>query len=109
MNYCVKGHRVPDENLTCPECASARREQGLHEIQAEFLRKVVGGAFGYTLRVAKLPEKHVLMYTSYTRTFCGRELKAKPQISYQPYDAEALARVCAGCRIEIQRALQEVE
>ena len=106
MNYCDRGHFIPNANLTCPECAAARSERALREMQVEFLRKAVSGSIGYTLRVARGGDRHVLMYSSYTKTFCGHELKSKPQITYEPYSIDALSRVCSGCRVEIKRALE---
>jgi hypothetical protein len=108
MRHCAQGHFIPEDKLTCPECATARGEEAFHSLQLEFLRKAADGEHNYTLRVAKGPDRHVLMYTSWVRTFCGQELKTKPQIAYEALDANALSRVCAGCRIEITRALQEV-
>ena len=109
MSKCAKGHFIPDKALTCPDCATERAKPGMQAFQAAFLRKAADGVPNYTLRVARGSERHVLMYMSYTQTFCGRELKSKPQIAYEPLDADVLSRVCAGCRIEIKRALQEAE
>jgi hypothetical protein len=107
MNYCPKGHSIPDNALACPDCAMARGDEALYNLQLEFLRKAASGEVNYTLRVAKGADRHVLMYTSYTRTFCGRELKGKPRIGYEPYSADALSHVCTGCRIALTSALKE--
>jgi len=108
MNYCAKGHFIPNANLACPQCATERGEEAFRELQVEFLRKAANGEPNYTLRVARGGERHVLMYTSFTKAFCGKDLKAKPQIAYEPLGPDTLSKVCAGCRVEIKRALQEV-
>jgi hypothetical protein len=107
MNYCPKGHFIPDSALTCPRCATERGEAGMRALQLEFLRKAVSGDFSYTLRIARGNERHVLLYTSYSRAFCGKELGVRVQIAYEPYSDQTLAKICVGCRIAIASAVQE--
>ena len=109
MNYCQQGHFVPETFLTCPQCAADRSNAAFHDLQLEFLRKVVSGEAGYALRVTRTPQKHVLMYTSYFKTFCGQELATEHQIAYKPYSTDMLFSVCAGCRAAIESAIQEVQ
>lgn len=105
---CRNGHTVPDNVLICPACLAGRSDHALRELQIEFLRKVARGEFSYALRVAKGKERHVMMYGSWTRAFCGKELQAKPPITYEPYTDQTLEKVCAGCRIAIASVMQEV-
>ena len=107
MNDCLKGHHIPENALTCPTCARERGEAAFRDLQVEFLRKAASGEFSYALRVAKGVDRHVLMYSSYTRAFCGQELTGKPQIQYAPYNADTLVGICAACRTEIARVLEE--
>jgi hypothetical protein len=104
---CAKGHLMADSAIACPACAAVRAEAALRELQVEFLRKTLNGEFSYALRIAKGIDRHVLMYSSHTRTFCGRDLEHRPKIDYQPYSAEAFGKICAGCRIEIARLVAE--
>lgn len=104
---CPKGHYIPDDSLVCPMCAARKAEAAMHALQLEFLRKAVNHESNYTLRVAKLPQRHVLQYSSYTRTFCGQELAAAPTIKYEPYETDTLLKVCAGCRAAIAAAVEE--
>jgi hypothetical protein len=109
---CVKGHTVPDSHMVCPACTAQAGAEGFRGLQAEFLRKAAKGEWSYSLRVAfrvaKDDPRHVLMYLSPTRTFCGRELEQRPQIKYEHYNEETLAKVCAGCRMEIASIMREV-
>jgi hypothetical protein len=107
MNRCPKGHFIPDNALACPTCAAERGEESFRRLQLEFLRKAVRGDFNYTLRIAKGSGQHVLMYSSYTRTFCGQELSVRLQIAYEPYSVDTLAKICSGCRIAITSAVKE--
>jgi hypothetical protein len=108
---CAKeGHFIPDKALSCPDCAKERDQQALQDAQLEFLRRTVRGDFNYTLRVIKDRDRHVLMYTSYKRTFCGQHLESKPPyIEYEPYNADTLSKVCAGCRVAIASMVREIE
>ena len=96
---CPKGHIVPDESITCPLCARDRCESALLALQAVLLRKVAEKRMGYSLLVTKTHEQHVLMYSLVwpdLRTFCGANLRTKPQIKALPYhDLELL---CPACR-----------
>ena len=109
MNYCSKGHFIPNNVLTCPTCTTEASDEALRGMQVEFLRKAKGGDVNYTLRVARGGDRHVLMYSSFTRTFCGKELKSKPRIGYELFTSEALSNICSGCRVEIKRALEGVQ
>ena len=104
---CPQGHWIPATKLTCPDCAIKRIAMGMRDLQLEFLHKAMDGGYSYPLRVAKGNERHVLMYTSFVHTFCGRELKTKPQIKYESFSDDTLSKICAGCRVEIRRLLQE--
>lgn len=107
MMKCRNGHRVPDNFVTCPSCVENAAILALHEVQLEFLRKAALRAPGYTLRVIKGNGRHVIQYTSQTRTFCGLELKTQPTIVYQPYEPSVIATLCVGCRVEIKHMLEE--
>jgi hypothetical protein len=98
---------IPDKVLVCPTCWAQQGEMAFQGLQREFLRKAARHEFGYSVRIAKGNEKHVLMYSSFTRTFCGKDLQVKPQIHYEAYDDDTLAKVCAGCRIAIAGLMQE--
>jgi hypothetical protein len=108
---CVKGHTVPDSHMVCPACTAQAGAEGFRSLQAEFLRKAAKGEWPYSLRVAyrvaKNDVRHVLMYSSVTRTFCGKELEQRPHIKYERYCDETLAKVCAGCRMEIASIMRE--
>jgi hypothetical protein len=104
---CKNGHLVPDKALACPTCANERGEKALQGLQPEFLKRAAKGQFSYSLRMAKGTEHHVLLYTSFTRTFCGQELKARATVVYTPYTEDGLAKVCTGCRIGIKSAMGE--
>jgi hypothetical protein len=103
---CSKGHYVSNNALFCATCAMERSESALQELQTEFLRKAANGEPSYTLRVAKGSERHVVMYSSQTRTFCGQELATKPQIRYEAYNDKTLATICAGCRSTIASVME---
>ena len=103
---CPKGHAIPDKAVTCPDCAAEKGEEALQELQVEFLRKAQNGDWNYTLRVAKGPERHAVLYSTHSRTFCGRVLKVRPQIKYETYDERTLASLCPACRVAIVSALQ---
>lgn len=107
---CPAGHFVPDNALACPTCTVARGEEALRLLQHEFLRRALKADSGqpYPLRVTKTPERHVLMYETKAHTFCGIELKIKPQIKYERLDDEAALRtVCAACRAAVDEAVEE--
>jgi hypothetical protein len=104
---CAKGHTMPDNLMMCPTCVAKKGDEAFRDLQVEFLRKVIRGEFSYSLRVAKSRERHVMMYASTTRTFCGLQLEASPNFKYEAYDTETLSHVCAGCRIEIARLVAE--
>jgi hypothetical protein len=108
MSFCSKGHTMPENVLVCPICAATRGEDAFRKLQLEFLRKAVNRDFSYSLRIAKGTEKHVLMYSSYSRTFCGTELEMRPQIQYEAYDEDTLAKLCAGCRSAIASMVEEM-
>jgi hypothetical protein len=99
---------MPEKAIACPTCIGEQNDRAMRDLQVEFLRKVARAEFSYSLRVAKGGDRHVLMYSSYTRTFCGRDLPTKPHINYEPYDDVTLAKVCAGCRSAIRSLLEEV-
>jgi hypothetical protein len=105
---CPKGHYVTENALACSQCATQRAEAAFRSLQAEFLRKAARGEFSYCLRVAKGRDRHVLMFSSYTRTFCGKELNAKPQIRYESYDDATVVNICASCRSAIASLMREV-
>jgi hypothetical protein len=95
---------VPDNVLFCPTCAAKRSDEALWELQREFLRRCVLG--DYQLRITQDRNHHVLLYTTYTRTFCGRELAGAPKIKYEPYDDGTIRNLCAGCRGALAGAIQ---
>jgi hypothetical protein len=105
---CAKGHSIPDNVLACPVCAAKRGEQAFHDLQVEFLRKVVRGEYSYALRIAKVREHHVMMYSSQTRTFCGRHLET-PQIRYEPYADDMFHSLCPDCRNVITSLIEEAK
>lgn len=96
-----------DSALVCAVCMAEQDKQAMRELQLEFLRKTVNGEWNYGLRVAKMPERHVIMFSSQVRTFCGQELKTKPRISYEHYSDATLEKLCAGCRAAVQDAVAE--
>jgi len=102
---CPKGHLIPDNAVACLECYMEKREKGIQEQQAEFLRKARNGEWQYTLRVSKGTESHALLYPNHRRTFCGQELKG-PKIEHAPYTTETLSKLCPACRAAIAGALQ---
>jgi hypothetical protein len=106
---CSKGHWMDDNMMICSQCAAIRGESAFRDLQIEFLRKVISGKSAYSLRLAKGTQKHLLMYTSCTRTFCGKELQVAPQIKYESYGEETLTKVCAGCRSELKRLVEEIQ
>jgi hypothetical protein len=108
MNSCPKGHAIPEKALACPACAAERGEKAFHDLQIEFLRKAMKGVYSYSLRVVKGNDRHVLMYSSYSRTFCGKELESRPHIHYEAYDEDTLAKLCAGCRSVIASMVEEM-
>lgn len=105
---CKNGHFMDDKLLVCRRCAEEQSEPAMHELQREFLRKVADGEYHYGLRVAKGPQRHVIMYSSHTRTFCGTELKTPQTIHYEEYNGETLAGVCPGCRRAILSVIEEL-
>ena len=110
MTVCARGHMYKDTFLHCPTCTEERGDEELCRIQVEFLRRVANAEFSYGLRVCKSVkggQRHVMMFSSWVRTFCMRTLPEKPSITYEPYCDETLARVCTGCRIEIRRLMKE--
>jgi len=104
---CPRGHSIPDTNMICPTCVAESSEVAMATLQRMYLRKAVAGEPNYTLRVGKGTDRHVLQYTSFTRTFCGRELKSAPRISYEPYSPEALKKVCSECAAAVAHAISE--
>jgi len=106
MRACAKGHLYQDELLHCPTCIAEKNDQAIRDVQAMFLATAVAG--GYALRVAKKSPRHVLMFKSDTRIFCGTNLDAKPQIEYTTYSTETLAKVCPGCRVAIASAVEDL-
>ena len=99
---CPNGHIMPDSKLACPTCTAQMAEKALQTMQVEYLHKAAKGDFGYTLRIAKGSDRHVLLYATSDRTFCGQTLAIHPHIYYEPYSDDTLAKVCAGCRIAIK-------
>jgi hypothetical protein len=85
-------------------------DENLRSVQLAFLRQAaveIGkGKIPYPLRLARTRERHVLLYGSHTRTFCGLELK-KTAPKYEPYNDETLARGCAECREAVARLAKE--
>ena len=117
VTVCPNGHMYRDNLLECPQCLAFRNEDSLLAAQPEFLRKTLKG--DYALRVVKVGggNKHTLLFTSYTRTFCGTELpvgKSKtskpllPTISYETWTAELMRRLCPGCRNAMIHTLEGV-
>lgn len=101
---CAKGHSVPDNALCCPHCTAVNGDHGLHETQAEYLRRVASGQ--WPLRIGK---GHLILFGSFTRTFCGQELPAKGKLNYRSYgDEQTLAKVCGGCRSRFNSMIAEV-
>jgi hypothetical protein len=104
---CTRGHLMIDTALVCSICMAEQDRQAMRELQLEFLRKAVNGDWNYALRVAKMPERHVIMFSSQVRTFCGLELKTKPRIGYEAYTDATLEKLCAGCRMAVKDAVAE--
>ena len=104
---CLRGHLMLDTALVCAVCMADQDRQAMRELQLEFLRKTVNGEWNYGLRVARMPERHAIMYSSQVRTFCGQELKTKPRIEYRAYNQETLDKLCAGCRSAVEDAVAE--
>lgn len=101
---CPKGHAIPDHAVSCPECLLEPAEKALQKLQVEFLLKARQGEWNYTLRVAKGPQRHALLYPKGARTFCGREVKTK-EIEHLPYANDTLAKLCPACRAAITSTL----
>lgn len=104
---CPKGHAIPDKAVTCPECAAELAEPALRDLQRQFLRKARDHDWNYLLRVARAPQRHAILYSTHTRTFCGLDLKTRPRIEYVPYTADTLSKLCPLCRTAIASALEE--
>ena len=110
MNYCARGHFIPDNNFDCPKCVEAKNDQALRDQQPEYLRKAARGEFAYALRVTIGLDRHVLMYSIYPtviRAFCGVDWKSKPKLTYESLNEATLANVCALCRAVLRDALEE--
>jgi hypothetical protein len=103
---CPKGHTIPEKAVSCLECAIEQNEKAVAEQQVEYLRKARDREWNYTLRVAKGTERHAMLYSTHSRTFCGRLLKGRPQVQHEPYSDQVLATLCPACRAAIARALQ---
>jgi hypothetical protein len=106
VTACPKGHLHDDKYLSCPICAAQASDQELRHTQLEYVRKAASG--GYPLRVTKDSNRHLIMYTSYKRSFCGFEYEERQKMQYEPYSNEALAKCCPGCRSAFNSVVQEV-
>lgn len=102
MTVCPKGHMYQDTKLECPMCVANSGDDALQEIQPEFVAKAATGL--YSLRLVKVAGgRHALMYSSYTRLFCGPTLPERPRISYETWTAEVMEHLCPGCRSALLR------
>ena len=86
-------------------------DENLRSAQLAFLRQAAieigNGKIPYPLRISRTKERHVLLYGSHTRTFCGVNLEKKQALKYEPYGNETLAKGCVECHKAVARLTKE--
>lgn len=110
MNYCARGHFIPDSQFGCATCAEESSKRELASQQPQYLRRAATSP-DYWLRVMKNGGRHVLMYSTYPQpiTFCGQAIKeAKPPVTREPLSEDTFKKICPLCRSALRDALAEV-
>jgi hypothetical protein len=102
------GGFIPNNLLSCPNCALVRSRQGIENQQAEILRKIVAeNGEVRVVRTRKAGERHVQMF-AVGFTFCWSDDFLREKSGWVPYQ-DALTKVstvtCAQCRINLKRAI----
>lgn len=98
-------HPIPDNMMTCPACASRKSVQAILAFQRNPLRRIAAGQAELIVR-AVAGKRHVQLFGA-ERAFCGIAILPQHRRSHISYKPDEMAKICAGCRIELNRAMEE--
>jgi|SRR5882672_5381831 len=93
--------------MVCPLCAQERGAVALRAYQLDPLRKVAAGQAELTVRPVD-GKRHVQMFGA-ERVFCGLPVSPQHRRSRIAWTEDELNKICAGCRIELRRAMEEAQ
>ena len=106
MKFCPECRRpIPDGLLVCIACVTRKSDEAMRRYQVDALRRLVrdGGSF---LTVAQQGVRHLKQFGA-DKTFCGRDVGSHDRRGRIDPQLEELTGVCANCRVEVERVLQE--
>jgi hypothetical protein len=91
--------------MTCPACASRKAAQAILAFQQDPLRKIAACQAELVVR-AVAGKRHIQLFGA-EQAFCGVAISPQHRRSHIPYEPDEMAKICAGCRIELTRAMEE--
>lgn len=99
---------VPDNLLSCPNCAIAKSDAATIAAQAEYLQRVRSGQWDLRTCRAADGTNHIQMFGT-DKAFCGYVLTLeKRRRDWLKWGDEKINMMCTRCRIEVKRAMEDL-